>query len=259
MASPIVAEDFNNQDMSGPLCDQFREKLLNNSKIATLLEYLFDADGNFSADLVADLAKLMIPVGTMRMSAKADAGVASDNCAVWLPCDGTAYEREDYPTLAALLGETYNTAADDSTFRSTYFRTPNASGRFLLASGQSDEEGATNHAIASNGGEENHILTEAELPEHDHNVGSVYARAATAASLRITEEQATDFGLTTSLAGMDHESSGHTTSSDNAKWAEIGESVNTPVGDGDGHNTMPPFVTCACYILAGYKSGGVVV
>lgn len=258
MPSPVVSTDFDNQDMNGPLCDQFREKLLNNSKISELLTYLFDEDGNFSAEWVADLAKMMVPVGTLRMAAKADSGAVIDNSAVWLACDGAAYAREDYPTLSTVLGETYNVAGDNQAFKDDYFRTPNATGRFLLSSGLSSAAGATTHAIASAGGEETHVLLEAELPAHDHGVAQGYVRGSYGVDQKITEQQAIDFGLDVAQSGIVHESGGHTINSVDTIWGKDNQVVISESGDDTPHNNLPPFITCACYILAGYRSAGVV-
>lgn len=254
MPSPITSDDFNNQDMNGPLCDQFREKLLNNDKIATLLDYMFDADGHIAAGFMVDLKRSLMPIGTLRMSAAADSGVAIEDGAIWLPCGGAAYSRDDYPELATLLGETYNTVADNQPFKDDYFRTPNAAGRFLLGSGQSSEAGATNHAIASAGGEETHVLLEAELPAHDHGVAQGYVRGSYAVDQKITEEQAIEFGLDVVQSGLVHESAGHTINSVDTIWGKDNQVVIPESGEDTPHNNLPPFVTCSCYILAGYKA-----
>jgi microcystin-dependent protein len=254
MASPITSEDFDNQNINGPLCDQFREKLLNNDKIAQLLDYLFDADGNIAADFMVDLKRSLMPIGTLRMSAAADSGAVVEDGAIWLPCGGAAYARADYPELEVLLGETYNVAGDNQAFKDDYFRTPNTAGRFLLGSGTSTASGATAHAIASYGGEETHVLTLAELAAHDHGGGVAYARGDFSPADKITEEQAVELGLDTLNAGIVHEDGGHTYNSNNTIWGRCATPIMNEDGEDTAHNTMPPHVTCACYILAGYKA-----
>nr|DAS93264.1 MAG TPA: tail collar domain [Caudoviricetes sp.] len=70
----------------------------------------------------------------------------------WLMCDGATYQRSQYPALAAVLGAT-----------ATSFTLPDLRGRFLMGASAS-------HPRAQVGGEESHILTEAEMPAHAHPV-----------------------------------------------------------------------------------------
>jgi microcystin-dependent protein len=50
--------------------------------------------------------------------------------------------------------------------------TPDLRGRFILGFGQGG--GLTNHNIGDKGGEENHTLTEGEMPSHKHKMSSFY-------------------------------------------------------------------------------------
>jgi len=71
-----------------------------------------------------------------------------------LPCDGSAFLREDYPDLYAVLDPALIVDADN-------FRTPDIVGRFLLADGNG-------RSLTDMGGEETHTLTIPELPSHSH-------------------------------------------------------------------------------------------
>lgn len=76
-----------------------------------------------------------------------------------LPCDGSQHLRADYPRLYAALDTIYIVDADN-------FITPDLRGRTVIGVGQGT--GLTNRAIGDNGGEETHVLTEAELATHTH-------------------------------------------------------------------------------------------
>lgn len=71
-----------------------------------------------------------------------------------LICDGTTYDRVDYPVLYAALSPVYIIDADT-------FRTPDLRGVFLRGSGNG-------LSVGDNGGEAEHTLTESEIPAHQH-------------------------------------------------------------------------------------------
>lgn len=76
-----------------------------------------------------------------------------------LACDGTTYQKADYPELYSVL---------DSAFiiDSNSFRTPDLRGRTVVGNGQGT--GLTNRSVGGTGGQENHTLTETEMPTHSH-------------------------------------------------------------------------------------------
>lgn len=71
-----------------------------------------------------------------------------------LVCDGTPYQRVDYPELYAALDPVYRVDAD-------WFYVPDLRNRTVI--GASDD-----HAIGAFGGSETHELTLEELPAHTH-------------------------------------------------------------------------------------------
>jgi microcystin-dependent protein len=79
----------------------------------------------------------------------------------WLLCDGTLYLRTDYPRLAAVLGTTWGGDA-------AHFNVPNMQGRVGVGTGTAVGQ-PTNRILAATGGEENHQISVAEMPGHDHN------------------------------------------------------------------------------------------
>jgi microcystin-dependent protein len=92
-------------------------------------------------------------VGTIFAHAKSQAPSGS------LPCDGTTYNRTDYPDLFDALDAGYHIG-------STQFKTPDLRGRTLLGDGTGT--GLTNRAFAGTGGAETHTLVTAEMPSHQH-------------------------------------------------------------------------------------------
>lgn len=78
--------------------------------------------------------------------------VALDTIPAWiLPCDGSTYARDDYPDLYDALHTNYHDGPD-------FFHVPDRVGRFALGG----------IPVGSQGGEENHTLTELEMPGHTH-------------------------------------------------------------------------------------------
>lgn len=70
----------------------------------------------------------------------------------WLLCDGKEYDRRTYPELAKVFGNGFR------------FRVPDLRGRFVLGASSS-------HPAGEQGGEEKHVMTTAEMPRHQHQIG----------------------------------------------------------------------------------------
>lgn len=82
------------------------------------------------------------------------------NPAGWLLCNGTIYNKTDYPDLSAILG---NRFGGDGT---TTFAVPDCRGRSTIGAGLGT--GLTSRAVGDKGGAETCILTVAQLPSHNH-------------------------------------------------------------------------------------------
>ena len=122
----------------------------------------------------------------------------------WLECDGSAVSRATYARLFAAISTTWG-AGDGS----TTFNVPDFRGRTLIGKGTGS--GLTARALAATGGEENHTLTQAELP------------TSTATIATQTQNLGTGGG-----SGV------------NFKVAGSGDTTGA-LGSGTGHNTMQPF------------------
>jgi microcystin-dependent protein len=170
MSSPITAEDFNNQSPSQDLCDAFRNKLLNNDKLAQLLGYMFDADGRFSTgdesfgrDLVLYLMQSSSPIGSLMFAPSATPpNVLTSE---WLPCDGGTYDKSDFPwgdSFVNFFGITEDVGAGTFTmpdYRRRYLR---ASGTGVATGSISEDEVASVVLTAAQVGAHTHVVQNAD-------------------------------------------------------------------------------------------------
>jgi len=78
-----------------------------------------------------------------------------------LPCDGSTFDRVEYPDLYAVLGSAFIVDAD-------HFTTPDLRGRAVVGAG--DGTGLTPRTLGAAGGEELHQLSIGELAAHDHTI-----------------------------------------------------------------------------------------
>ncbi len=117
----------------------------------------------------ADLGSLVVPAGAIT----AYAGTTAPSG--WLLCDGAAVSRTAYADLFAAIGTTYG-AGDGS----TTFNLPDLRGR--VVAGKDDMGGTAAGRVTATaapgidgtvlgaaGGAEEHVLTLAEMPSHDHD------------------------------------------------------------------------------------------
>lgn len=168
MPSPITGSDFNNQSVNGSLCDQFRDKLLNNEKIKTLLDYLFDdttgkiaydddyaTPATLGADIAVDILQTVCPIGQI-VTFPSDTVLTADNG--WLPCTGTEYPQATYPKLYAILGAAYGDPGTPGNFK-----VPNLNDKFLVG------KSGTKLVATTAGAESSEVTLEvANLPDHQH-------------------------------------------------------------------------------------------
>jgi len=82
-----------------------------------------------------------------------------------LPCDGSEYDRADYPALYDLLAA-FHTGPDT-------FTTPDLRGRAPIGTG-------SGYGIGDTGGEADHVLTVGELASHTHGTGNSFTGLALA-------------------------------------------------------------------------------
>jgi len=88
-----------------------------------------------------------------------------------LPCDGSTFDRVDYPQLYAALDAIFIIDGD-------HFKTPDLRGRAVIGAGQGS--GLTDRPVGDVGGEETHVLTVGELAAHSHT-NSPHTHSETAA------------------------------------------------------------------------------
>jgi len=134
-----------------------------------------------------------------------------------LPCDGSSFNRTDYPALYAALDPSFIVDSDT-------FTTPNLAGRVVVGAGSGS--GLSPYTVGQIGGEENHVLTVSELASHAHSdAGHVHTEVAAVAStippgeIPIPLPASTPFPTTTGIGYADIQSTG---------------------GD-EGHNNIQPF------------------
>jgi len=138
------------------------------SKVGYLLDTVTGVDtasyqaGSITLQALAQsLINIVIPAGMVRMFA----GPAIPTG--WLVCDGNHYLQSQYPALYSALGAYWGAGGSGA---SAWFAVPDFRGRSPLGYVNSAVTGITARAFGSNGGEENHQLSIAELTNHDHTL-----------------------------------------------------------------------------------------
>jgi len=161
----------------------------------------------------------------------------------WLLCDGAIHLNTAFPALAALLGTLYGGVIGVS------FAVPDARGRTMVGMGTG--AGLTPRTIAAVGGEENHVLSVAELASHGHVVTdpghghgvtdpghkhdvSIGSTPASGAGIGVVNNMLLLPGTFTAV--IQNATTGLTVNS-----ASTGLTVNNN-GSNTGHNTMQPFL-----------------
>ena len=116
-----------------------------------------------------ELLALALPIGTIQMYPKSTAPTMTANGGTWLVCDGSTLTRTDYPDLHSLITNTYGAYPSATTFLLPDMRTrvPVGYSASTVGSGPTQR---TPKAIAASSGEEDHILSEAELAAHSHSI-----------------------------------------------------------------------------------------
>ena len=84
----------------------------------------------------------------------------------WVICNGAFYNgtQSTYSGLYSAIGLTYGGS------NSTAFKVPDFRGRVALCAGNGS--GLTTRSMGTSGGEETHVLTISEMPEHNHTMSN---------------------------------------------------------------------------------------
>jgi microcystin-dependent protein len=126
----------------------------------------------------------------------------------YLLCDGTAVSRTTYAALFSAISTTWGVGDGSTTFNLPDFRR-----RTAVGSGGSGTATLGN-AVGNTGGEENHVLTIAEMPAHDHTGSYIQGQdAAGGAGNFVRRANVQDHNLPLTIASQ---------------------------GGGGGHNTIQP-------------------
>lgn len=258
MPSTITSSDFSNQGVGGSICEQFKEKLLNNNRMRTLLDYLFDdTTGEFASGFFTDLVSVLGPIGKVVYTPKAMDNPNPSTGPVWLLCDGTKYKKDDYPTLSGFLGSTFNALTErQDEVAADEFRVPDMRGRFPMGF-----DGT--RLIATQGGSH---TTDIAVP-HVHAVGRFTtdgndARSDNPYLLVSTPSESSPGGLGRQVRGEnDNVPDEADLSTVTGKHIISGQPINADGTEADAvsHTTTPPYQAGAFYILAGWKLRGTLV
>lgn len=144
-----------------------------------------------------------------------------------LRCDGAAYSTTTYAILYAAIGNAFDTMDGASAPGAGFFRVPKCGARFPLATGSLPVAGAV--GLGGVGGNEQHTLTEAEMPAHTHTISASTATLdINAISSRVL------YGEQDTLTNV---------------FTETADTGST--GGGDPHDIVPPYFGVHCYIATG--------
>ena len=158
-----------------------------------------------------------------------------------LRCDGASYSTTTYAVLYTAIGNAYDTMDGQSAPGAGFFRVPKCGARFPLATGSLPVAGAV--SLGSVGGEEQHVLTAAEVAKHEHLVWP---------------ENGGDGNASKNWCHFDWGGGGADSRIDQApimpndvfptQTRLIAEEQDQ---EDAGHNTIPPYFGVHCYIATG--------
>ena len=189
---------------------------------------------NPAAALAIDVAPTIVfqanDVGDIKASA------AINIPAGWLECNGAAVSRADYAALFRAIGTAYGVGDNATTFNLPDFR-----GRTIIGSGDGGRA-LTNRSRGQTGGAETHALTEAELPAHDHNSGTLAANRAGEHTHGMVTGGVGQLGdpPRLSVVGRGRPENAQQTLSAGAHGHNI-SGATAEAGGGGAHENMPPY------------------
>lgn len=177
----------------------------------------------------------------------------------WLLCDGSVVLRSSYPALFSAIGTLYG-AGDGS----TTFGLPDYRGRALVGAGAvaGDASRPTARTVGQAGGEQNHTLSVAEMPSHNHGGGTGtdspdHAHTDAGHAHGMSNPPVNPAGAGWSSVAVGAGSAGHVPSNNNYAGGAEGatSAANAQIsgatarhahgiaaqGSGSTHNNMPPF------------------
>lgn len=126
----------------------------------------------------------------------------------WLFCDGSAVSRTGYAALFAAMGTAFGSGDG-----STTFNLPDMRGKAPIGVGQDSGHSLTSRTLGTFVGEENHLLTIAEMPSHTHAETTNTGSGSTSAIAKSTTLSTTTSAIATTTQST---------------------------GGGGSHNTMQP-------------------
>lgn len=231
MADPLVTIDW-----------------VNNSQPALNATNLNAMQGNISTYVTANMQEMQAKVDAVTSGIPVGGGcdyfgnTLPSNDFMW--ADGSAISRTTYATLFNIIGTTYG-AGDGS----TTFNLPDKRTRVTIMAD------SNNYTMGATGGEAEHTLTVSELPTHAMNVRNFtnttsYGNSGTAQLYNADGTTTTNAGngdvgmITDNKLTRQTASSFTTYSSSNSAGFGVLAGTTTPIGSGEAHNIMQPYLVC---------------
>ena len=126
---------------------------------------------NTGLDKIDELIALAMPVGSVTMYTKSTPPTATASGGTWLVCDGSAISRTTYSALFTVIGTSFGSGDNNTTFNipDLRARVPVGYNAGTIGSGATAR---TAKVVAASSGEEAHELSESELEQHSHSIPS---------------------------------------------------------------------------------------